>query len=125
MKAREILQLLIPPILVMGLRKLRVKYAEPEWEYVPEAWVAAQAVKGWNVPSVLQAYASRWPEFMASLQGPQPSGGGVSATLSSHNTVVSFGYAVTLASIDKPRIAILDWGGNWPLLPDQSCSSSS
>jgi len=114
-RLKRLLKLLTPPILIQVSRTLMQGFAtQPEWQNYPEAWAAAQKdshLKGWNVRSVLDAYKSRWPEFIAGLQGTHPLGGGTNSSLPSHNTVVSFAYALTLASRNKASLSMLDWGG--------------
>ena len=111
MSIKEIIKAVTPPIVVAGVRKLKRKPCEPDWEYVPEGWAAASRVRGWNDSSVRATYAAGWPAFVASLEGPQPLGGGRDASIWNHNTVVSFAYAITWASRGKSKLSILDWGG--------------
>jgi putative methyltransferase (TIGR04325 family) len=90
----------------------------PEWEYVPEGW--AREAKGWNVGAVADAYAAKWPSYLEAVSGPWPLGINHEVPAgepvdrldrASHNTIVSFGYALALAARDKSRLSILDWGG--------------
>jgi putative methyltransferase (TIGR04325 family) len=90
----------------------------PEWEYVPEGW--AREAKGWNVDAVADAYAVKWPSYVAAVSGPWPLGINHEVPAGepvdrldreAHNTVVSYGYALALAAHGKSRLSILDWGG--------------
>ena len=92
----------------------------PEWEFVPEGWSEAAAdrdIKGWNVPGVLEAYKTKWPEFVSSLQGTWPLGISHEAAkvrvenCSPHNTIMTYAYVLTLASRNKEKVSVLDWGG--------------
>ena len=53
----------------------------PEWEHVPEGWARARdpaqaCSRGWDVEAVAEAYARRWPAFLAALAGSGPLGVG-------------------------------------------------
>ncbi len=92
--------------------------APPEWEYVPEGW--QRKVGGWSVDAVAEAYAAKWQSYLEALEGPGPLGlnhevrtGEPVDRLNheSHNTIVSFAYALALAARSRERLSILDWGG--------------
>jgi putative methyltransferase (TIGR04325 family) len=100
-----------------------VEQRPPEWEHVPEGWARAESdprVKGWNVEAIADAYRSKWPSYLAALEGAKPlgvyhevvSGDAVSAyDHSAHNMLVSYAYVLARAAHGKDRISILDWGG--------------
>jgi putative methyltransferase (TIGR04325 family) len=115
-RLKSLLRLITPPIILM-LRQRLVK-ATPEWEYIPDGWQHQDpAIKGWAQTSVLNAYISRWKDFEASIQGTKPFGASPEAieqqstNLSFHNLMMSYAYALTLASIGKSSLTMLDWGG--------------
>ena len=120
---RRVAKAVAPPIVVAAIRHLRARRplpapSVPEWEYVHEGWATKRHVgmKGWNVPDVAAVYASKWPEFLRSLDGPRPFGMPVDTLhgefdLAFHNTVMSFAHAVATAARSKQRLAMLDWGG--------------
>jgi putative methyltransferase (TIGR04325 family) len=121
-EVRRLLKGLTPPLLVSGARRLQwaVKSRRPpEWEYVPEGWARARDdLRGWDVESVLDAYRSKLPSFRAALVGPGPVGIATTAAvelgtpnISNQNTILAFGYALTLASRLRDRVSVLDWGG--------------
>lgn len=74
-------------------------------------------MSGWNVPSVLETQLRKWPRFVAMAEGSGPLGFAHESDLSdrhdlaSHNAVMSFAYAVSLAAHMRTRISFLDWGG--------------
>jgi putative methyltransferase (TIGR04325 family) len=74
-------------------------------------------VSGWNVPSVLTAQMEKWPRFVAMAEGSGTLGFAHESDLSdrrdlaSHNAVMSFAYAISLAAHMRNRISFLDWGG--------------
>ncbi len=118
--ARKILRAITPPIALSAVAWLRLRKGGGEWEYIPEGWQAARTdpkIKGWNVESVLEAYKAKWPSFVAGLNGSGPLGLSPEATsstqadLSFHNSIMSYGYALALATRHKRSIALLDWGG--------------
>ena len=123
MKLQALLRPFVPPIaaeLVNGWRRRFGARGKPEWEYVPDGWLAAQrdvAIKGWNVAAVLDAYKAKWPMFVKSLEGGQPFGISPEAIdlstfdLAAHNTMMSYGYALALAARNTQRLTMLDWGG--------------
>ncbi len=122
---------MIPPVLIQAARLLRSKVSEQEphyeptedvveWEYMSEGWSAAETdskIKGWDVDSVLNVYRAKWPEFVKQLEGAKPFGVSHESDLSSqtdpifHNIMMSYGYALGLASRLKTSISLLDWGG--------------
>jgi len=118
---RRLARGLTPPLLVSGARRLThaTQRRSPEWEYVPEGWARPRDdLRGWNVQSVLDAYASKLPEFREALDDT----GGIALSTSAavgtgtpniadQNTTLAFAYALLLASRHSDRISVLDWGG--------------
>lgn len=116
---------LFPPILADAGRWVRDKTRRsrlglPEWEYIPEGWAYARThpeVKGWNVPDILEVYKRKWPKFVAMIEGTGPLGIAHESDLNtntdiySHNTIMSFAYAITLAAQRLDALSMLDWGG--------------
>ena len=90
-----------------------------EWEYRPSGWTSVNAGQtGWNVDSVVATQAEKWPSFIASVEGPGPLGvsheaptGAGRENTWAHNLIMSYGYVLALASRQKSRMSILDWGG--------------
>jgi putative methyltransferase (TIGR04325 family) len=94
-----------------------------EWSYVPEGWTRPHTHddgSGWDVASVAQMYAARWPAFIEALDGTDPLGAvhvvpvGHSLPredLVSHNMVMVFGYALAFSARNGGALSILDWGG--------------
>jgi putative methyltransferase (TIGR04325 family) len=97
----------------------------PEWEYVPEGWDRARdpgqaSARGWDVEAVADTYATNWGAFLSATEGPSPlgicyevpRGADVgNGSLVDHNTVLSFGLALTRAAWGRERVSVLDWGG--------------
>jgi len=116
-----LLRQLTPPLLWRGLVRLRSRIAAShEWEYIPEGWDYARThpeVKGWNVEDVLKTYKEKWPQFVAMVEGTGPLGlahesnQASNTDINSHNTIMAFAYALTLAAYCKNTISLLDWGG--------------
>lgn len=96
---------------------------EEEWSYAPSGWTddhADDADQGWDVLSVAEMYANRWPAFIETLDGDEPLGAvhvvplGESIPredLLSHNMVMVYAYALTLSARMTDLLSILDWGG--------------
>lgn len=125
MKLKELAKLLLPPLVVGGLRSLRRALvperrdspAFQEWEYVPEGWRRVACVRGWNVDSVVQAQTAKWREFVRLTRGTGPLGIYHEAAMLSnisyvaHNTLMTYGYVLAMAARKRDRITLLDWGG--------------
>lgn len=122
---RPLIHRVTPPLILDIVRTVRA-YLYPkaksviEWEYIPQGWSYAEThpeVLGWNVSDVLETYRAKWPRFVDMLKSPDPLGVSHESTLatrediSSHNTIMIFAYALTLASRQLQSISMLDWGG--------------
>ena len=112
----------LPPILIDAGRWIRAKTKPPTpvWEYIPEGWAYAKThheVKGWNVPDILEVYKRKWPKFVAMVEGTGPLGIAHESDLNtntgikSHNMIMSFAYAIALATHGLDSLTMLDWGG--------------
>jgi putative methyltransferase (TIGR04325 family) len=124
---KPIIRRVMPPIVLdavrslhTGLRGAYISTSVVEWEHIPEGWAYAAAhseVHGWNVTSILEIYKAKWPSFVARLKGSGPLGVAHESALStsedinSHNTTMTFAYALALAARDKQALSVLDWGG--------------
>lgn len=112
----------IPPFIWKSLSK-RYHHRNigfTEWEYIPDGWTYAQThpeVKGWNIQDILETYQQKWPQFVQIVQGTESLGVAHESALTknediySHNTIMAFAYALTLACRHKDRLSMLDWGG--------------
>ncbi len=88
----------------------------PEWEAVPvsdEVWTNHA---GWAHDSIADMQRERWPGFLASLEAKRPFGWrdskpGETIDVSTHNTLMTFGYVLGVAAAARQRISLLDWGG--------------
>lgn len=125
---KQLIRDLVPPFLWRTLSKLWHMLGTPcshpdkiqEYEYMPQGWQTAQTnpkIKGWNVPEVLEAYKAKWPNFVQSLEEKRPFGLPPDSCESHHpdvtyhNAIMSYAYALTLASRQKDSLSLLDWGG--------------
>jgi putative methyltransferase (TIGR04325 family) len=118
---------LTPPIVLAAAKRTRGWITrDPRhlagWKHLARGWRSSEEANGWNVGSVADAYAKRWPALLEALKGAAPLGvslevpescGGQIATddLDAHNTLMSYGYVLGRAAHNKSRISILDWGG--------------
>ena len=72
---------------------------------------------GWAHPSIVKKQLEKWPSFLKSVDGTSPLGqsheGQVNgpADRATHNTIVSFGYALARAAHGRHDLSVLDWGG--------------
>ncbi len=121
---KGILRDLTPPILWRALQKMRRIRGHAkgldEWAYIPEGWAYARShpeIKGWNVAEILAVYKRKWPRFVALVEGTGPLGVAHESDLStnddvsSHNSLMSFAYAIALATHHLESWSFLDWGG--------------
>ncbi|HEY3669890.1 MAG TPA: methyltransferase, TIGR04325 family [Acidimicrobiia bacterium] len=113
---------LIPPVLLPTVKRLTRRWRTPgvpEWEYVPEGWSRARDdLRGWNDPSVLEAYRTKLDAFRETLADARPFAFGSSAELDlgapsveEQNVSLIFAYALLEASRHSTRVSVLDWGG--------------
>ena len=120
-QAKRVVKAITPPALVSAARRVRdarATPAAPEWEYVAEGWDRPPRVRGWNEPSVVDAYRRKLPAFRAAVAGPQPLAVPTSpsipigtANVADQNQNLAFAYALLLASRSRERVSVLDWGG--------------
>ena len=72
---------------------------------------------GWMHDSILRTQLDKWPEFLRSVEGPKALGQsheaatGAVADYSTHNTIISFGYALGRVAERREIASVLDWGG--------------
>jgi putative methyltransferase (TIGR04325 family) len=89
----------------------------PEWEVVPNSDSVWLARAGWAHASIVATQLKKWQNFLKSVEGTRPLGqsheGEADAPVdhSTHNTILSFGYALARAAHDRRGLSILDWGG--------------
>lgn len=113
---------LTPPVLLPTAKRLargRRPPPLPEWEYVPEAWARDRGdLRGWNDPSVLEAYRTKLDAFRTTLADAGPLAYRSSAELDlgapsvdEQNTTLIFAYALFQATRGRNRVSVLDWGG--------------
>lgn len=110
----------LPPVLADWLRHNwgAIRFGAPEWEYRPDGWsINDETIKGWNVEAVARLQKAKWQEFLQLTDGTGPLGIAHEAvSLSnddpySHHLVMAYGYVLSLASRQKDRLSLLDWGG--------------
>jgi putative methyltransferase (TIGR04325 family) len=109
-----------PPALLPTVTRLaRGRRARaPEWEYVPEGWVRARALRGWNDPSVLEAYRTKLDAYRATLVDAAPFAYRSTAELDlgdpdvgEQSLALTFAYALLHVARGRARVSVLDWGG--------------
>jgi putative methyltransferase (TIGR04325 family) len=126
---RRIALLLIPPIVVEGIRRLRrptstkqtpappptasptscepvaSRSTLPEWEMVADTEEVWTAHEGWMHDSILKTQLSKWQDFLRSVEGPR------APDYATHNTIMSFGYVLGRVAERRATASVLDWGG--------------
>jgi putative methyltransferase (TIGR04325 family) len=67
--------------------------------------------------SILRTQLDKWPDFLRSVEGSMALGqsheaaAGAVADYSTHNTIMSFGYALGRVAARRESVSVLDWGG--------------
>ena len=88
-----------------------------EWEAVPNSEQIWTGLGGWSHESVVSTQLSKWPRFLKSVEGASffgQSHEGSSETpadLATHNTIITFGYALGRVAQGRSMVSMLDWGG--------------
>jgi len=90
--------------------------APPEWEVVADTDELWASLGGWDHRSVAETQIAKWPDFLETVRGNGILGQShesaiASLDLATHNTIVSFGYALARACGGRREISVLDWGG--------------
>lgn len=111
----------LPPILLDAVRAARVgsrAAGAGDFEIVGPSWpVATGDNPGWEDAEIARAQAERWPQFVDACSGPVPLDVAHEAAqrgprnMAFHNTYMTYGYVLSLASRDRDRLSMLDWGG--------------
>jgi putative methyltransferase (TIGR04325 family) len=79
-----------------------------------EVWTAHE---GWMHDSILTTQLSKWQDFLRSVEGPRALGqsheasAGAELDYATHNTIMSFGYALGRVAERRAAASVLDWGG--------------
>jgi putative methyltransferase (TIGR04325 family) len=123
---RRIVEEVTPPVLLPALKRLahgEWRRQPPEWEYVPEGWSRPRGdLRGWNDPSVLEAYRSKRDAYAAAIAGTGPLAFDSSPALDLgtpnadvQNAMLTLAYSLVMTTRGRDRISILDWGGGLAL----------
>lgn len=91
----------------------------PDWEAMPSWSVELDHEDaGWHAESVATTQFQKWNLFQESISGTGPLGVSHETTSQisrentwAHNLIMTYGYVLGLASHQKQRVSILDWGG--------------
>lgn len=126
MPVKNILKLILPPVIWRVLSTLYSRFRSkpqetlPPLEYVPEGWqyqARNPEVTGWNVESVAAAQQATWTTLRSALEGSKPLGIAPEAAQITnhnfvfHNTIMCYAYVLARTARNKDSISILDWGG--------------
>jgi putative methyltransferase (TIGR04325 family) len=91
--------------------------APPEWEMVADTDEVWTTPGGWVHDSILHTQLGKWPDFLRSVEGPKALGqsheatAGAAADYLTHNTIMSFAYALGRVAGRREVTRVLDWGG--------------
>jgi putative methyltransferase (TIGR04325 family) len=93
------------------------KVEPPEWEMVPDSDAVWSVSSGWAHQSVVETQRAKWPDFIADVESVRPLGRSHEASLdtppdvSTHNTIMTFGYVIGRVARGRKTLSVLDWGG--------------
>jgi putative methyltransferase (TIGR04325 family) len=100
--------MMTPPIIGSGVRRIRGRSADNEWEYLGDAWPSGTGMRGWDVSSVVETQRTRLSDLERAIARPDTP---VADDLAAHNTMMCFAYVVGRAATARSVLSILDWGG--------------
>ena len=104
LRIRRWLPLFVPPVVGIGLRRLR-RGRQAEYEFAGHHWPIAQVFRGWDVESVASRHERGWAQLEAAVSGSGPlTKNGVVA----HNTLMCVGYALGRALQGRSSVSMLD-----------------
>lgn len=119
--AKKTARLLLPPLVIEGMRFVRYGVRKPVLEYAPDGWKTVQTksnLRGWNAEIIADAERAKWDAFCRNLQGAGPLGFShehtdltVVRNVSFHNVHITYAYVLALAAHQKTTLSVLDWGG--------------
>lgn len=107
-----------PPIVLDMIKKNHGYFIKAQWEYVPEGFDTNQETKGWNLQSLVNTQLSKWGSFTQKVTSEGALGVNHESSdmtytydIVTHNTLLTYAYALLLTAQNKKRINVLDWGG--------------
>jgi len=110
MRLRQVLRMLVPPIVPAVLGRMR----PVEREYAGSAW-PSRPLPSWDDSSSEKVMRENWPLVEGRIAGkkdltvlPYRSD---ERDLTAHNMLMTFLYVLARASHGKDRLSVLDWGG--------------
>lgn len=118
-KFSRIAELMLPPIVTKGARRLkRGTASQAEWEWMPQGFAAQKAqseIKGWNEAGVLETYRQQFETWKQRLDKGSPLGqlqsGDATEAQIYHDLSVLFGYVLSRVAQHESALSLLDWGG--------------
>lgn len=97
----------LPPAAAVA-RSVRRRFSPairiPEWEAAPATDAIWTTNAGWNHSSVVETEIKKWPELLRSIKAPKPFG-------LWREEIMTFGYVLGRAAVNRNRLSVLDWGG--------------
>src|SRR5205823_3655916 len=93
-----------------GLRNL-IAPEPPEWEAVPDSDEIWTAHAGWSHQSIAETQRTKWPAFLASVEGKRPFGWsheaapGAPIDVSAHNTIITFGHVLGCVAAARTNVS--------------------
>jgi putative methyltransferase (TIGR04325 family) len=107
-KLRHFLLRVLPPSAADAARRVRRRLSGEisiaEWEVVPASDTIWSTPVGWNHSSIVETQIKRWPELLESIEAPRPFG-------LWREEIMTFGYVLGRAAVNRSRLSVLDWGG--------------
>jgi len=118
---RELIKLFLPPILVRFVRLLKISKSKHSLIYSPDGWdteLSSSNKKGWDSVNAVEIERKRMDRYCNALKNTGPLGfmhehdNPTEIRDGYHHRNITSAYVLTLASIKKEKISILDYGGS-------------
>lgn len=107
-----------PPIILDFFKKNSGYIFKAQWEYVPKGFETDIRSRGWDVQSIVDLQVEKWEIFKREVLSTKPLGINHESSdqnnvfdMMAHNTLLSYGYVLSLAANNKMKVKVLDWGG--------------
>ena len=108
---------LIPPVIYNYILKNSGHIGLAMWEYAPDGFSRKVKSNGWDLQSIVDLQAAKWPNYLERVKSTKNLGVNHESNYIDHNIpffhnlLMSFAYVLTLAGLNKKAINFLDWGG--------------
>ncbi|MDO9580885.1 MAG: hypothetical protein Q7J06_10025 [Bacteroidales bacterium] len=110
---RKVAMLLLPPLVVSFIRRLRYLFVKPSLEYAPCGWETKIDNDAWNSEIIVNDEKDKWAAFALNLRGAGPLGFSHEhydlteiRNVYFHNIHITYAYVLALAARQNNTICI-------------------